>query len=341
MSLNPICLSVIASLAATIAAATAQAQSVKEFYQGRELTVYVGFSAGGGFDSYGRLVAAHLGKHIPGSPTVIVKNMPGAGSMRLANYLYGAAAKDGASIGILSPGAPFAPLFNVAGAGFDPLKLNWIGSANEEVSVCAIRSEAGIKDWKVLREKSVTVGGSGPTADTVQFPKVINEVLGTKMKIVTGYPGGNDVNLAMERGEVDGRCGWAWSSVQSTRPDWLQKQKINILFQMALSKHQDLPDVPLITDLAETEEQRNMLEIVFARQTVGRPFVASPAIPEERVTALRAGFMATMADKEFLAAAEKAALEITPVSGAEVQKLIQRIYGMPEQIVGRVRKILE
>jgi hypothetical protein len=184
------------------------------------------------------------------------------------------------------------------------------------------------------------VGGTGPAAAPDQFPKVLNAVLGTKFKLVPGYPGGNDINLAMERGEVQGRCGWSWSSVIATHKPWLEQKKINILIQLALSKHPDLPDVPLITDFAKTDEQKNIFKLVFARQVMGRPFLGPPGIPQERVEALRTAFMATMKDKDFLAEAEKAKLEITPVSGDAVQKLVNEVDQTPKEIAAKVGKMV-
>ena len=186
-----------------------------------------------------------------------------------------------------------------------------------------------ITKFEDLLTMPLNVGGTGAAADTDQFPRIINGVLGTQMKIITGYPGGNDVNLAMERGEVDGRCGWSWSSVISTRASWIKEKKITVLMQLSLEKHPDLPDVPLITELAKTDEQRAILRLIFARQALGRPYLAPPDVPADRVAALREAFMATMKDKDFLAEADKAQLEITPISGEAVQKLVSEVYQTP------------
>jgi len=197
-----------------------------------------------------------------------------------------------------------------------------------------------VTKFEDLLTQQLSVGGTGAAADTDQFPRIINAVLGTKMKIVTGYPGGNDVNLALERGEVDGRCGWSWSSVKSTRANWLSDKKISILMQLSLAKHPDLPDIPLITDLAKTDEQRQILKLIFARQALGRPYLAPPGVPAERVAILRKAFMDTMADKEFLAEAEQAQLEITPVAGEAVQKLVAEVYQTPPAVVRKAAEIL-
>jgi tripartite-type tricarboxylate transporter receptor subunit TctC len=320
----------------------AHAQGPADFYKGRNLDLMIGYSVGGGYDVYARMIARHLGRHLPAEPTVVPKNMEGAGSLRLANWLYNVAAKDGGVLATIGRGTGFDPLLGHKAAQFDGTKFNWIGSANDEVSVCvAWTARAKVKKFDDLVKTELTVGGTGSAADTDQFPRILNGVLGTKMKIITGYPGGNDVNLAMERGEVDGRCGWSWSSVKSTRASWLADKKITILMQLSLSKHPDLPDVPLVTDLATTEEQRQILRLIFARQVMGRPYLAPPGVPADRVAALRSAFMGTMADREFLAEAEKAQLEITPVSGEAVQKLVGEVYQTPPEIAKKAADLLK
>jgi tripartite-type tricarboxylate transporter receptor subunit TctC len=320
----------------------AHAQGTADFYKGRNLDLMIGYSVGGGYDVYARMIARHLGRHIPAEPTVVPKNMEGAGSLRLANWLYNVAAKDGGVLATIGRGTGFDPLLGHKAAQFDGTKFNWIGSANDEVSVCvAWTARAKVKKFDDLVKTELTVGGTGSAADTDQFPRILNGVLGTRMKIITGYPGGNDVNLAMERGEVDGRCGWSWSSVKSTRASWLADKKITILMQLSLSKHPDLPDVPLVTDLATTEEQRQILRLIFARQVMGRPYLAPPGVPADRVAALRSAFMGTMADREFLAETEKAQLEITPVSGEAVQKLVGEVYQTPPEIAKRAADLLK
>jgi tripartite-type tricarboxylate transporter receptor subunit TctC len=332
---------VSAAIFAVIGAATAQAQSPADFYKGKTVELYIGYSVGGGYDVYARLLARHLGKHIPGNPTIIPKNMEGAGSLRLANWLYNVGPKDGTVFGTIGRGTAFDPLLGHKGAQFDASKFTWIGSANDEVSVCVAWHTAGVAQIEDLFTKELVVGGTGASADTDQFPRIANGVLGTKFKIITGYPGGNDVGLAMERGEVKGRCGWSWSSVKSTHPSWVQDKKINVLVQLALSKHPDLPDVPLIIDLAKTDEQRQVLKLIFARQVMGRPYLAPPGIPQDRAAALRQAFMATMQDKDFLADAEKAQLEITPVAGDRVEQLVKDIYATPPAVATMAADLLK
>jgi tripartite-type tricarboxylate transporter receptor subunit TctC len=328
--------------AAVLLAPCAFAQSPSDFYKGKTVELYIGYSVGGGYDIYARLLAKHMGRHIPGNPNVVPKNMEGAGSLRLANWLYNVAPKDGTAFGIIGRGTGFDPLLGRGrGAQFDATKYNWIGSANDEVSVCVAWHTTGIRKFDELMTKELTVGGTGAAADTDQFPRIINAMLGTKMKIVTGYPGGNDVGLAMERGEVNGRCGWSWSSVKATHPKWLEDKKINVLIQLALEKHPDLPDVPLITDLATTDEQRAIFKLIFARQVMGRPFLAPPGLPRERVAALRKGFLDTMKDKDFLADAEKAQLEITPVAGEDIQRLVSETHETPPEIAKKAGDLLK
>lgn len=323
-----------------LAAASSHAQTPAEFYKGKNVDMYIGYSVGGGYDVYGRLVARFMGKHIPGNPTVVVKNMEGAGSMRLANWIYNVGPKDGTVMGTVARGIAFDTLFGMPGAQFDGNKYTWIGSANDEVSVCVAWHTSGVTKFEQLMEKEMIVGGTGGSADTDQFPKVINAVLGTKMKVVAGYPGGNDINLAMERGEVSGRCGWSWSSVKSTQAAWLKDKKINVLVQLSLAKHEDIPEIPLIMDLAKTEEQKQIFKLIFARQVLGRPFLAPPGVPVDRVAALRQAFMDTMKDPEFLAEADKMKLEITAVSGQELQKIVQEAYETPKDVVKKTGDIL-
>ncbi|MGH6946604.1 MAG: Bug family tripartite tricarboxylate transporter substrate binding protein [Kiloniellales bacterium] len=327
-----------AAILATAPLAAAVAQTPAEFYAGKSIDLLIGYSPGGGYDTYGRMVARHMGKHIPGNPDIVPKNMPGAGSLKLTNFLYNVAPKDGTVFGIIGRGIAMEPLLGGEGTNFDALKFNWIGSANNEVSICAAWHETGIETFEDILEKELIVGGTGSGADTDTFPLVLNNVFDTKLKLISGYPGGSDVLLAMERGEVGGRCGWSWSSVKTNHMHWVEGKKINILVQMSMNKHPDLPDVPLIIDLAETKEQKQVLALIFSRQTMGRPFVAPPDIPADRVEALRAAFDATMADPEFLAEAQKADLEITPVTGTEIQALLVDIYDTPKKVVERAAK---
>jgi tripartite-type tricarboxylate transporter receptor subunit TctC len=318
----------------------ASAQTPADFYKSKNVELYIGYSPGGGYDVYARLLARHIGRHIPGNPTVIVKNMPGAGSLTLANWLYNVGPKDGSVFGTIGRGTGFDPLLGSARAKFDAAKFNWIGSANNEVSVCVAWHTSGITAFEQLMQKTLVVGGTGNAADTDQFPKIMNGTIGTKFRIVSGYPGGNDIGLAMERGEVNGRCGWSWSSVVATHQHWLDQKKIAVLIQLSLAKHPDLPNVPLVMDYAKTDELKQIFRLVFARQVMGRPFLAPPGVPAGRVAALRKAFMDTLTDKEFLAEAEKAKLEITPVTGDEVQKLVDETERTPKDVAGKVAELI-
>ena len=320
--------------------ALAQAQSPADFYKGKIVDLDIGYSVGGGYDLYARLIARHLGDHIPGNPTVVPKNMEGAGSLRLANYLYTAAPRDGTVIGAVARGAAFDPLLNESGAQFDASKFSWIGSANNEVSVCVARTSSGITSFSDVLAKPLTVGSTGVGDDTYQFPAVMNAVIGTKFKIVTGYPGGNDVSLALERGEVQGRCGWSWSSIVATRMNWIATKRMVVLVQMSLSKHPDLPDVPLVMDLAKTDEQRQIFKLVFARQVMGRPYVAPPDVPAERLAVLRQAFSETMADPDFLSETTQNKFEINPVSGERVEALVKEAYRTPPEVTNKAAAIL-
>jgi tripartite-type tricarboxylate transporter receptor subunit TctC len=321
---------------AHVATPVAYAETPAEFYRGKSVELYIGYSAGGGYDVYARALARHIGRFIPGNPTIVPKNMPGAGSLVLTNWLYNVAPKDGTAFATIGRGTGFDPLLGSTKAQFDASKFNWIGSMNDEVSVCVAWHTAGITTLQQAMRKELTVGGTGPAADTDQFPKVLNATIGTKFKIITGYPGGNDVDLAMERGEVMGRCGWSWSSVIATHQNWLDDKKIDVLVQLSLGKHPDLPNVPLVMDFARNDEERQIFKLVFARQPMGRPFLAPPGVPPDRVAALRKAFMDTLTDREFRAEAEKARLEINPVSGEAVQKIVQEVYQAPKSVAGKV-----
>ena len=318
-----------------------QAESVADFYKGKTITLYIGYSAGGGYDTYARTIGRVIGRHIPGNPKVVAKNKPGAGSLRLTNELYNSLPKDGTVIATFGRGMVMEPLFGNKKAMFDPSKFTWLGSANNEVSVCIAWHESPIQTLDDFLTMPMIVGGTGPGADTDTFPKVLNNILGTKLRLVTGYPGGNDINLAIERGELQGRCGYSWSSLKSRFPQWLTGKKVQILLQMSTAKHPDLPDVPFVMDLAKTDKDRKVLELVFARQAWGRPFAAPPGVPADRVKALQAAFMATMKDADFLADAKKQKLEIAPISGEKIKQLIAALYASPKDLVEAAKEAAE
>ena len=331
---------VLAIVAIALAAPIASAQSPADFYKGRNVDLYIGYSVGGAYDLYARVIARHLGKHIPGNPTIVPKNMEGAGSLRLANWIYNVGPKDGTALATIGRGTAFDPLLGSKGAQFRADRFTWIGSANNEVSVCVAWKGSGVTRFEDVLTKELIVGGTGQAADTDQFPRILNGVLGAKFKIVSGYPGGNDVTLAMERGEVKGRCGWSWSSVLATHKRWIDDKSITVLAQLSLNKHPDLPDVPLIMDFAKGEDQQQIFKLIFARQVMGRPYLAPPGVPADRADALRKAFMDTMRDPAFLAEAEKSQLEITPVAGPEVEKLVNDLYQTPKALADKAAEFI-
>ena len=321
-------------------AAPARAADTSPF-AGKTVRILVGFSAGGGYDIYARELGRYLGRHIPGNPSIVVQNMVGAGSLKAVNFLYNAAPRDGTVLATFARGIVFEPLVgHLDGAQFDAPKFNWIGSISNEVSVCAINTSRGIFTWQDMLTKKTLIGASGAGADSDVFPIVLRNLFQLPMRIVTGYPGGTDLNLAMERGEIDGRCGWSWTSIVSRNRDWLANKRIQITLQIALAKHEDLPDVPLITDLVSDPRRDAALRLIVSRQSIARPFAAPPEVPAERIETLRQAFDATMRDPDFLAEMRSQTLEVRPVGGVEVQKLMREIYASPPEVVKLARDIL-
>jgi tripartite-type tricarboxylate transporter receptor subunit TctC len=306
----------------------AHAQPVEDFYRGKTVTILVGFTAGGGYDVYARLLGRHLGRHIPGNPSVVVQNMPGAGSLKATQYVYGLAAKDGLTLATVSRGMATDPLLN--DAKFDATKLTWIGSVTSETSICATWQTSPVKTWDDMFNREFTLGGSATGADPDTFALIMRNLFGAKVRLVTGYPGGNDINLAMERGEVDGRCGWSWSSLKSQK-NWLRQ--INPLVQFAVEKNAELPNVPWAIERAANDEQRQVLRLLTAGQFLGRPFFSTPDLPADRKAALRAAFDATMKDPQFLAEAEKIDLEVTPVAAPAIDAFLADVYKTPKAVV--------
>ncbi len=325
MAWNAMAASIEALLALT---ASARAQSVEDFYRGKTISVLVGFTSGGGYDVYARVLARHLGRHIPGNPTVVVQNMPGAGSLKATQYVYSVAPKDGTTLATVSRGMATEPLLNEA--KFDATKLTWIGSVTSETSICATWQTSAVKTWDDMFKREFTLGGSAVGADPDTFALILRNVFGAKVRLVTGYPGGNDINLAMERGEVDGRCGWSWSSLKSQK-NWLRQ--INPLIQFALDKNPDLPNVAFAIDRAANEEQRQVLRLLVAGQFLGRPFFGTPDVPADRVAALRAAFDATMKDAQFLAETSKLDLEVAPASGKAIDAFLAELYRTPKDVI--------
>lgn len=317
----------LALAVSVVATASAGAQtSVTNFYKNKNIDVHIGFSVGGLYDVNARLLARFMGRHIPGNPTLVPRQMTGAASLILANWLYQTAPKDGSTIGTFARGIAFNPLIGEPVGAIDANKFNWIGSTNDEVSVCVARRESGVSRFEQVFERELVVGSTGASGDDDQLPRLINAVLGTKFRIVRGFPGGNEIKLAMLRGEVSGRCGWSWSSVKATEAAWLKEGSISVLAQLSLRRHPDLPNTPLITDYAKTDQARQIFTVALARQVMAWPFAAPPGTPVERVAALRQAFNQTLRDRDYLAEAEKLNLEITPVSGERIQSLIADVY---------------
>jgi tripartite-type tricarboxylate transporter receptor subunit TctC len=334
------CAAATLSLLALAPAERALAQPGADFYRGKTISMLIGYTSGGGYDLYARVLSRHMGKHIPGNPQIVPQNMTGAGSLRLANFLYNVAPKDGTTIGMFGRGLAAEPLIGGSATQFDARKFTWLGSGSDQVSLCATWHTSAVKSWKDMLATPFTVGGEGSGSDPDLFAAMIRSLFGVKVRLVSGYPGGAEINLAMERGEVDGRCGWSWSSIKITKPEWLADKKINLLLQMALQKSRELPDVPLIMDVAQNERDRQILKLVLARQQMGWPFTAPPDLPPERAQALRKAFGDTMKDADFLAEAKQRRLDVNPMSGAEIDKLIGELYATPADVIAATKAVI-
>jgi tripartite-type tricarboxylate transporter receptor subunit TctC len=307
-----------------------------DFYAGKTIQLLIGFSAGGGYDIYGRTLARYLGRHIGGHPQIVPENMPGAGSLKLVNYLYNVAPKNGTAIGIFSPGILAEPLLGHGeGAQFDATKFGWLGSVSQEVSVCAFMASTGIASLHDMQTKPTVIGASGGGAESDVFATVLRNLFHMPIRIVTGYPGGTEITLAMQRHEVDGRCGWSWTSLLSRNKAMLTAKDINVILQVALSKDADpyLADVPLIMDLTKDPAERAALKLIVSRQSIARPFAMPPGVPQQRLAVLRDAFDATMMDADFLAEARAADLDVRPVNGAAVEALLKEVYASPAEAI--------
>jgi tripartite-type tricarboxylate transporter receptor subunit TctC len=316
----------------------AAADSVDTFYKGLNMPLIIGYSAGGGYDVYARLLARYFGKHIPGNPTIVPQNMTGAGSLRSANYIFSVAPKDGSVFGTFSRSMGISPLIDKA--EFDSRKFTWLGSVTDDNTVCLTWNTSPIKTWADFVSKPSKVGGEGAGADPDIWALAYKNVLGAKDQLVSGYPGTNDIVLAMQRGEVDGLCGISWSTINAAHPDWMSNHLVNILVQAAISKADEIPGVPRATDLAANPEQLQILKVLMASQGMARPFVAPPDIPADRKAALIAGFDATMTDADFLAEAQKLAFDVRPVSGATIDKILAEAYATPKDVLEKTIKAI-
>jgi tripartite-type tricarboxylate transporter receptor subunit TctC len=331
--------SVCALLCAGALAAPARADDVASFYGGKSLSVVIGFSAGGGYDLYARLLARYMGKYIPGHPNFVPQNMPGAGTLKAANYIYEIAPKDGTVFGTFSRSLPLGPVVGLQGATFDSRKFTWLGSMAKDVTLCVTSDKSGIKTWNDALKSEFTVGGEGQGADPDVFANVIKTVFAAKAKLVTGYPGTADMILAVERGELAGICGVSYSTVIGRWADQLKQGQLHIIVQGGLEKHPALPDVPNMLDLAAGEHAKTLMRLILAPQAMARPFAAPPGIPADRAQALRDAFNAALKDPDLIAEAQKLQIDIALMPAAEIESLLDEFYGAPQDIAAEAAKI--
>jgi tripartite-type tricarboxylate transporter receptor subunit TctC len=332
-------LAVLAGL--TIGRAGAQ-DAVADFFRGRQVDIIVGSSAGGGYDSYARLISRYFGNHIPGNPTVVVENMPGAGSNKATGYIYSVAPKDGTAIGAVFPGALLEPLIGDVKVQHDPNKLFYLGSANSDVYICFVRSDAPARTFRDVFSHEVILGASNAGGTTRDLPAMLNNLLGTKFRIVTGYAGSKEITLAIERNEVNGACGLGWTGLPTMHPDWFAKKLMTVLVQLSMKGHSELNTmgVPLAVQFAKTDEERQVMELIESQGVFGRPYVLPPGVPAERVAALRKAFVAALHDKALLAEAAKMQLDLDYIAGDELQALVAKLYALPPNIVARAKQAL-
>jgi len=335
-------IAVLASLGCAVAGlpATPASAQAGPTLAGKAVQMLIGFGPGGGYDLWGRVVARHIGKHLPGNPTVVPQNMPGAGSFVAANNIYNLAPKDGSVMGIIARDAALGPITGATGARFDPTKITWLGTPTTETNVCIASSSAKVQTLDQLYTTELIVGDTGVGTGTHSYPKALNALLGMKFKIIAGFPSSSDVFLAMERREVDGICE-SLDSVSGKRPDWIPTKKVTILFQGGAAPNSSLKDVPFVPDLARSPEDRLAIEFLYAGQGIGRPFVAPPAMAPERVKMLRDAFRDTMRDPEFIEDAKRNMLDIDPEDGEHLAALIQKVYATPKPIVDKIAELIK
>ena len=328
----------LAALGALLSVAAAQAPAT--FFAGKTVIMYIGFGPGGGYDLWARVVAHHIGAHLPGNPTVAAENMQGAGSYRAANFIYNVAPKDGTAIALIARDAVLGPLTGAPGAQFDATKFSWLGTPAIETNVCIADHTAAVKTFRDLTEKQLIVGDNGPGTGTHSYPLALNVILGTKFKIVGGYPSSADVFLAMERGEVQGICE-SLDSVKNRRPDWIPKGTIALLFQGGVKPNAELKDVPFVLDLAQKPEDRRAIEFLYAGQGIGRPFIAPPGLPPDRLKMLQDAFAATLKDPDFIAETKHYHLTLDPSDGVQLEALVKKTYATPKPIIDRIAKLIQ
>jgi tripartite-type tricarboxylate transporter receptor subunit TctC len=326
-------------LAGCLAGAVA-AQTPQGVFAGKSVTMYIGFGPGGGYDMWARVVAAHIGKHLPGNPTVTPQNLPGAGSYRAASFIYNLAPKDGTAMALIARDATLGPLTGEPGAQFDATKFSYLGTPAIETNVCIAYHTAPVQTAHDLTERELIVGDNGPGTGTHSYPLALNNILGMKFKLVGGYPSSADVFLAMERGEVQGICE-SLDSIKIRRPDWISSGTVAVLFQGGTKPNPELKDVPFVVDLAQKPQDKLAIEFLYAGQGIGRPFIAPPNLPPERLKMLRDAFDATMKDPEFIAEAGLRKLTLDPEDGEHLEALIKKTYATPKPIIDRIAKLIQ
>jgi tripartite-type tricarboxylate transporter receptor subunit TctC len=314
--------------------AAGRCDAVADFYRGRSISLVIGFGAGGGYDAYARLLARHIGRHIPGNPSLVAQNMQGAGGLKATQFLYDVAPRDGTVIGTVARGQPLAPLL-LGNTSFDATRFTWIGSVTDEASLCLSWFTSKARTWRDLMTAETLFAGEGQGADPDMFATALNRVFGAKIKLITGFHSTREMTLAMQRGEVEGICGVSATTLLGQYADWIAGKQVNLLAQMALRKDDRFPDVPLVTELAQSEEQRQIIRMIVAGQAIARPFFGPPGIPEDRKQALRAAFDRTMQDPEFRAEAQRAKMDVNPMQGAEMESFLRELYAMPKDVVDK------
>jgi tripartite-type tricarboxylate transporter receptor subunit TctC len=322
-------------------AVPARAQSEADFFKGKTVSLYIGSGSGGSLDQYARLVTRHLGKAIPGQPLIVPRNMPGAGGIAVGNYIYRVGPKDGTAIGTVAQSVPFEPLFGGkdSKADFDTLKMHWLGSPVKFAALAVAWHTAPVKKAEDLLSNELVVGSSGVASASTNDAYVLRNLLGFKYRVILGYPSGADIDLAMERGETQGRANVAWEGLKNRNLDWLREKKIVLLYQEGLKKHPELPDVPLILDFAKTPEERQILELKFSSYELGYPYLVAPETPASRVSALRTAFKAAMADPDLKAEAAKQRLDIEPVDGSDMEKILRAAFSAPANVIARYEEL--
>lgn len=333
------CLSTGVLAAGLCVGSVAQSQSVESFYRGQNLRILVGYGPGTGYDVYARVLGRHIARFLPGQPTVVIQNMPGAASLTMTNYLYNVAPRDGSAIGLPARGLLIEPVFGNDNARYDGRKFTWIGSMSREVATCLAWATTGITRIEDVQKKEMLIGATGNVSPSFLFPQIMNTMIGTKFKIVPGYPDSAAVGIAMERGELDGYCSFSWGSLKSARKDWLDNKRINIMAQLSVEKNPELADVPSIMDYAKDDATRQTFELIFADQEMARPVGGPPGIPADRTAALRTAFMATIKDKEYAVDAEKSGIDVDPIDGPAVAAILDRLYKTSPKVVETVKKI--